>query len=209
MMPMVASSAIHGAALTVASGKSGMLKRRKPYVPIFSRTPARMTEPAVGASTCASGSQECSGHIGTLIAKAAAKARNSHNWIFAGMPPCAINVRHREGVACDAKPEDGKQHQDGTSHRVQEELDRGIQAARAAPDADQEVHRDEGEFPEDVEQEQVLRQEHAHHAHFQQQEEDHEILDAVLHRRPRGEDGDGRQEGRQQDEQDAQAVHAR
>ena len=40
----------------------------KPYVPIFSRTPARTTEPAVGASTCASGSHVCSGTIGTLMA---------------------------------------------------------------------------------------------------------------------------------------------
>ena len=101
---------------------------------------------------------------------------------------------HREGVALNAKPDDGKQHQNGTSHRVEEELDGGIDAARSAPDADQEVHRHEGEFPEDVEQEQVLREEDAHHADFQQQEEDHEILDAVFDGCPRGEDGDGREE---------------
>jgi len=29
---------------------------RKPYPPIFNRTPAKITEPAVGASACASGS---------------------------------------------------------------------------------------------------------------------------------------------------------
>ena len=34
-----------------------------------------MTEPAVGASTCASGSHVCTGHIGTLTAKAAKNAR--------------------------------------------------------------------------------------------------------------------------------------
>ena len=38
-------------------GKSGTANRRKPYVPIFKRMPARITEPAVGASTWASGSQ--------------------------------------------------------------------------------------------------------------------------------------------------------
>jgi hypothetical protein len=31
---------------------------------------ARITEPPVGASTCASGSQVCTGHIGTFTAKA-------------------------------------------------------------------------------------------------------------------------------------------
>src|SRR6476660_3460152 len=40
-----------------ACGSSGNEKRRNPYVPIFSRTLASTTDPAVGASTCASGSQ--------------------------------------------------------------------------------------------------------------------------------------------------------
>jgi hypothetical protein len=50
-----------------------MANRKKPYVPIFRRTPARITEPAVGASTCASGSQVWNGNRGTLIANASAK----------------------------------------------------------------------------------------------------------------------------------------
>ena len=36
---------------------------------------ANTTEPPVGASTWASGSQVCTGHIGTLTANAAKKAR--------------------------------------------------------------------------------------------------------------------------------------
>ncbi len=38
---------------------------------------ASTTEPPVGASTCASGSQVCTGHIGTLTANANRKAKNS------------------------------------------------------------------------------------------------------------------------------------
>ena len=49
-------------------------------MPIFSSTPARITEPAVGASTWASGSQVCRGKTGTLMAKARMKAPNSHSW---------------------------------------------------------------------------------------------------------------------------------
>jgi hypothetical protein len=56
----------------------GMEKRTNPYAPIFSSTPARMTDPAVGASTCASGNHVWTGHIGTFTAKDAKKARNSH-----------------------------------------------------------------------------------------------------------------------------------
>ncbi len=68
-----------GVAACIASGKSGIAKRRKPYVPIFRSTPARITEPPVGASTCASGSQVWSGNIGTLIAKASANAAKSQS----------------------------------------------------------------------------------------------------------------------------------
>ena len=38
---------------------------------------ARITEPPVGASTWASGSQVCTGNIGTLTANATRKAKNS------------------------------------------------------------------------------------------------------------------------------------
>ena len=37
---------------------------------------ARITEPPVGASTCASGNQVCTGTIGTLTANAIRKAKN-------------------------------------------------------------------------------------------------------------------------------------
>src|SRR5664279_4950415 len=81
MMPMsdsvTTSVRTHGVIAT--PGKNGREKRRKPYVPIFNRTPARITEPAVGASTCASGSQVWNGNIGTLIANPRKNAKNSHN----------------------------------------------------------------------------------------------------------------------------------
>ncbi len=38
---------------------------------------ASITEPPVGASTCASGSQVCTGHMGTFTANAANMAKNS------------------------------------------------------------------------------------------------------------------------------------
>ena len=43
-----------------------------------------MTEPAVGASTWASGSQVCTGHIGIFTAKEAKKASHSQVCICAG-----------------------------------------------------------------------------------------------------------------------------
>ena len=38
---------------------------------------ASTAEPPVGASTCTSGNQVCTGHIGTLTAKADRKAKNT------------------------------------------------------------------------------------------------------------------------------------
>src|SRR5258707_10352748 len=59
-----------------SAGSSGSENLMNPYVPIFSKTPARMTEPAVGASVCASGSHVWNGNIGTLIANAKKNAQN-------------------------------------------------------------------------------------------------------------------------------------
>src|SRR5215472_14455865 len=61
------------------SGSSGSEKRRNPYVPIFNRTLARITDPAVGASVCASGSQVWNGNIGTFTAKPTKKAQKTHH----------------------------------------------------------------------------------------------------------------------------------
>jgi hypothetical protein len=50
-----------------------------PYVPSFNNTPAKITEPAVGASTWASGSHICTGSIGIFTANEEKKAIHSNN----------------------------------------------------------------------------------------------------------------------------------
>src|ERR1035438_9160656 len=74
------------------SGNSGSENRRKPYVPIFSRTLAIVTLAAVGASVCASGSHVWNGNMGTLTAKPTKNAQNTHHCI-----PSGICVRSRSG----------------------------------------------------------------------------------------------------------------
>src|SRR5215472_12070058 len=80
MIAMIESAIIHPRTFVCVStsGKKGSEKRIKPYVPIFSKTPARMTDPAVGASVCASGSQVWNGNIGTLMANAKKNPQNNH-----------------------------------------------------------------------------------------------------------------------------------
>ena len=58
-------------------GKSPNENRINPYPAILSNIAASKTDPAVGASTCASGSQVWTGHIGVLTANELKKA--SHN----------------------------------------------------------------------------------------------------------------------------------
>ncbi len=86
----------------VASGKSGKPNFMKPYVPILSSTPARITDPGVGASTCASGSHVCSGTMGTLIAKLSAKAPSSVTCTSSGNRACSrsANAKLATPPAC-------------------------------------------------------------------------------------------------------------
>ena len=66
----------------LAIGKKVNENRTKPYAPIFKRTPAKITEPPVGASTCASGNQIWSGNIGIFIANEIKKANHKINCFF-------------------------------------------------------------------------------------------------------------------------------
>lgn len=47
-----------------------ILKRKIPYPPNFNKTPAKIIDPATGASTCAFGSQRWTKYIGNLMTKA-------------------------------------------------------------------------------------------------------------------------------------------
>ena len=78
-----------------------------------------------------------------------------------------VGERIRAGGKVDV--EDRHQHEQGPRRRVQEELDRRVDAPLAAPDAHDEVHRHQGELEEDVEEQEVRRHEDAHHAHLQQE----------------------------------------
>src|SRR5205085_5863948 len=87
----------------------------------------------------------------------------------------------------EVKTEERDEDEHAAQERVQEELDGGILAPRPAPDADEEVHRQQHHFPEDIEQEEVQRQEGAHHACFQEQKQD-QVTAHVLFNLPARED---------------------
>ena len=90
--------------------------------------------------------------------------------------------------AVEINRQDREQHQHRTSQRIEEEFDRRVQPPLAAPHADQEIHRHEHHFPENVEQHEIERHENAEHAGLQQQQQDVVFLFAFVNCGPRRED---------------------
>ena len=106
------------------------------------------------------------------------------------------------------RKDDADQHHEAARHRVQEELDRRIDAVGSAPDADEEVERHQADFPEHVEQDHVRRQEHPEHAGLHDQHPHEELLDAGMNVPVRREHRDRHHHGGQRDHQHADAVEA-
>ena len=131
-------------------------------MPIFSSTLASSTLPAVGASTCAAGSQVWNGNIGTLMANEMKKARKTQIWKLRRIA-LAHHVGDAEAADLEVQRDDGDQQEHRAGHGVDEELERGVDLARAAPDADQQGHRDQHRFPEDEEEDEIQGAEHADH----------------------------------------------
>src|SRR3546814_1703631 len=102
------------------------------------------------ASTCASGSQVWTGHIGILTANDAKNASHSHvcaptgkSWpISVGMSVVhAWFTIHSIAISIST-----------AEQRIEEELVAGVDAPRAAPDADDVLNRDEAGHEEDEEE---------------------------------------------------------
>ena len=70
-----------------------------------------------------------------------------------------VNAR---GVSVgEVERQDGDQHEQAARLREEEELDGRVDPPLVAPDGDEEVHRHQHHLEEEVEEEQVERQEHA------------------------------------------------
>src|SRR5581483_5652110 len=80
----------------------------------------------------------------------------------------------RVSAALEVEQQDTGQHKDTAEEGVQQELPGRIDASRhamleyiAAPDTDQQEHRGQLDLPEEEEEQQIERQEDAHHARLQ------------------------------------------
>jgi hypothetical protein len=130
----------------------------------------------------------CTGHIGTLTAKAAKNAKNSS--VCAGarqrqlVPGQDVKAATRLGVQEDQR----NQHQQRAEQRVQEELERRVDLVGPTPDADDQVHRDQRGLKEHIEQNAVERAEHADHQAAENEERTHVLVDALGDDLPAGND---------------------
>ena len=170
----------------------------------------------MGASTWASGSQVWNGNIGTLMAKPRKKARKNQNCRSAGTPIWYHSVTSKVPVFAKAgsvmrlevEGQDAEQHHHRADQGVEEELDGRVEPPRPAPDPDEEVHRDQHDLPEHVEEEHVEGAEDPEHPRLEQEQEHVVLAHALVDRGPAREDRDEAEERRQQDEERADAVDA-
>src|SRR5262245_3821805 len=100
-----------------------------------------------------------------------------------------------------------QEHEHRAKQGVQEELDGRIQAPPMAPDANEEVHRHQHDFPKDVEQEEVQRHEHAQHAGLQKQQTGIVGFLVLLDLRVRTDHNNDREQRRQQHQENANAIY--
>ena len=119
-----------------------------------------------------------------------------------------IPLEDREAAADGVQIDQRDQHQHRAQERVEKELERGVDAVRAAPDADDEVHRDQLRFEEDVEQHGVERGEHTVDEPRHDEERRHILGDSRLDDHPTGPDGEHGDEAVEQDEEDRYSIDA-
>ena len=108
----------------------------------------------------------------------------------------------------EVERQDAEQQENRAHQGVEEELDGGVELAAVSPNADDEIHRHQHDFPENVEEEEVERHEDAQHAGLEQHEHDVVFAHALLNGRPGGKHGNKAQHGSQHNQQEADAVDA-
>ncbi len=107
-----------------------------------------------------------------------------------------VEIQHRD------------QHQERAEQRVEEELDRRVHAVRAAPDADDDEHRDQRAFEEHVEQHRVEGGKDAVQQARHDEERGEVLRDARLDHAPAGDHHQDGDEAVQQHEQQRNPVDA-
>jgi hypothetical protein len=173
----------------------------------------------VGAATCASGKPGVEWEDGHFDGESQTE-REEQPELQVGFEPERLELQQVKGAAPRIKHQDRDEHQRAARKRVEEELQRRVNAPRhhpaqehvrsvlISPAADQEVHRDQGQFPEHVEQHQVQRDKDADHAGFEKEQQGKIRLEPLLDAFPGEKDYQHREERREQHQPQADSVDA-
>ncbi len=106
------------------------------------------------------------------------------------------------------KPQNRRQHEHRCNHGVHKKLHRRIHLALVAEHANQQRHRNQRCFPEEIKEEQIKRHEHANQRRFQNQQQDEEFLHPLVNRLPRNQHAQGSEKRSQHHQPHRDAVHA-
>ncbi len=117
-----------------------------------------------------------------------------------------LEVGNQETAGLEIQVQQRHQHEHRTEKGVQKELERGIDPARSTPDADNQEHRDQHRFPEDIEQRRIQRREHADHQPFHEQERRHVLRHPILDHFPAGQHHQHGHETGQNDQRHGNAI---
>src|SRR3990170_4808935 len=120
--------------------------------------------------------------------------------------PGAVPGEDIETAGLIIKIDKGHQHQHRTEKGIKEKLDGGVNAVRPAPQADDEEHRYQHGFPENIEEDAVERAEHADHEPFHDEKRGVVLRYLRFDHLPGGDDDQHGTEARQQDQQQRNAV---
>ena len=112
------------------------------------------------------------------------------------------------GAGLVPQQKNGQQHQHGTEQGIKKQLEGRINTPLSAPYADDQEHRDQHAFEEDVEHHEVEGAEHADHHGLKDQEGDHIFAHPGLHCFPGRQNTNRCQQRGQQHEQYRNTVHA-
>src|SRR3984893_7156516 len=102
---------------------------------------------------------------------------------------------------------DGDQHREAAEDGVDQEFEGGVDPPALAPDPDEEIERNQHRLPEDIEEDEVQRQENAGGGGLQEEQQQDELFESTGGR-VGGDDRDQEEQGIQAEQEEAEAVDA-
>ncbi len=111
------------------------------------------------------------------------------------------------GARFDKEGDEAGEEERAADHQIEGQLHRAVLLAGTAPDSDERVHRQDGDFVEEEEDEDVARDEDAEDAEDEERHEGEVLFDAQLEG-PHREDAGEKDDGVEHHQDDADAVDA-